>query len=418
MSNTINTATAVLKRKFAAGLSKAMYNKFPFFASIAHHEDFTGLNKQVPIQIERGQASAASAPIAIGLSATASDNYQQFLLTRNNHYTVGRLAGDAMEASKDDAGAFVRLLDNGSNQSAQGELLCNEQYAFGAGNGVLGTIASGTTTPTIILDDVLNGLSANIANFSVGQTLVAVSDKTLSPTVRTGNVTVTGINRQTGTLTVVGNWNDPGNIPGITVGDSLTRLSDNAVGGVNNVYFGALAYISGTASTLYGNPRTADVVRLCGQQLDAAGQPMEDALVTAWGMRAQQFVEPGKMVAWCNPLDMAQLLKSTDGKVQYTRIEMNSKYAAISFQGIDLMTTQGPIRLMTSPFVSRGYLYLLDLDTFAIESLGQAPHLLSYGGGEILRVASDDAVEWRFGSRLAMSNDNPSASVVIFHWGQ
>lgn len=415
----MTTAAAVFKRKYANGLPKTMYNKFPLAASMTHREDFDGDSKQVALQIERGQGSSASATIAIGLSATTSGNYQKFLLTRNNHFTVGRIAGDAMEASRNNTGAFVDLLNNESDQSSQGELLCIEQYLLGNGNGVLGTISSGSTvaSSTITLNDVVNGLSANIANFAVGQTLVAVSDTTLSPTVRSGSVVITGINRQSGTLTVSGNWNDAGNIPGISTGDSLCRLGDNAAGGVNQVFFGTAAYISGSASTLYGNPRTADTVRLCGQRLTTTGQPMEDQLITAWAMRAQQFVEEGKMVAWCNPLDMGQFLKSIGGKVEYTRVNVDSKYAAVSFQGIDLMTSQGPIRLMTSPFVSRGFLYLLDMDTFGLESLGQAPHLLSYGGGEILRVATDDAVEWRFGSRMAMSCNNPGSSVIVSSWG-
>lgn len=422
MTATLNQSTAILKRKYPNGvLPKAMYADFPFIASMTHKEDFDGENKVIALQIERGQASSASAPTAIAQSATTQGNYQRFLITRNNHYGVARIAGDALEAAKNNTGALVDLWNNETDQASAGELQCLEQYLFGTGNGVLGTISSGSTvgSSTITLSDVVNSASAAISKFALGMTVVAVSDTTLSPTLRSGNAVITGINRTAGTLTVAGNWSDPGNIPGIVAGDSLCRLGDNASSGSNNVIVGTKAYIAGgsSPSALFGLTRTTDSVRLAGQRLNAAGQPMEDMLIQAWALRAQQFRQKGKMVAWCNTLDMGQFLKSIGGKVEYTRVNVDSKVAAISFEGIDLMTSQGVIRLMDSPFIERGDLHMLYMDSFAVESLGPAPHLLNHDGPNFLRVATDDAYEVRFGSRAQLSCNNPAGSIIITSWG-
>lgn len=422
MTATLNQSTAILKRKYPNGvLPKAMYEEFPFIASMAHKEDFDGENKVIALQVERGQASSASAPLAIGQSATTQGNYQRFLITRNNHYGIARIAGDALEAAKNNTGALVDLWNNETDQASAGELQCLEQYAFGTGNAVLGTIGSTSnlSSSTIVLSDVVNGLSAAISKFALGMQLVAVSDLTLSPTVRSGYVTITGIDRDTGTLTVSGNWNDPGNIPGIQLTDSLVRRGDQATGGSNNVIMGTKGYIAGgpNPAPLFGLVRTSDVVRLAGQRIDCTGQPMEDSLITAWAKRTQQFRQKGKTVVWANTLDIGQLLKSLGGKVEYTRVNVDSKVAGVSFEAIDLMTTQGVVRLMDSPFVERGDFHMLFMDSFALESLGPAPHLLNHDGPNFLRVATDDAYEVRFGSRAQMSCNNPAGSIIGTGWG-
>jgi hypothetical protein len=159
------------------------------------------------------------------------------------------------------------------------------------------------------------------------------------------------------------------------------------------------------------------VVRLAGQRIDCQGQPMEDMLIAAWAKRSQQFRQKGKLVVWVNTLDMGQFLKSIDGKVMYTRVNVDSKIAAVAFEAVDLMTSAGPIRLMDHPFVERGDFHMLFMDSFAVESLGPAPHLLNHDGPNFLRVATDDAYEVRFGSRAQLSCNNPAGSIIGYNWG-
>lgn len=423
MTATIVTSEAILKRKYPNGvLPKAMYEETPFMASMTHIEDFDGDQKVIALQIERGQATSSLATLAIAQAATTQGNYKRFLITRNDHYGIAQITGSALEAAKNNTGALVDLWNNETNQASMGEMQCLEQYLFGTGNGVLGTIdtASNVASSTIFLNDIINGSSAAISKFALGQQLVAVDNTTLSPVIRPGFVDITGIDRDNGSLTVVGNWNDPGNIPSILSTDSLVRRGDAATLGQNNVIVGTKAYIAGGPNPppLFGLVRTTDVVRLAGQRYIANGQPMEDALVAAWAKRSQQFRGKGKMVAWCNTLDVAQLLKSLGGKVEYTRVNVDSKISAVSFEGIDLMTPNGTIRIMDHPFVERGDVHLLYMESFALQSLGPAPHLLNADGPNFLRLATDDGYQVRFGSRAQLSCNNPGASIIITGWGQ
>lgn len=422
MTATLNASAAILKRKYPNGvLPKAMYEDFPFVASMAHKEDFDGENKVIALQAERGQASSASAPLAIGISSVTQGQYFRFLITRVNHYGIARITGEALEAAKNNTGALVDLWNNETDQASAGELMNNEIYMFGDGSGTLGQVSAGSTvaSSTITLADYSNGMSADISKFALGEQLQAVSDATLSPTIRAGYVVITGIDRDTATLTVSGNWNDPGNIPAIAVSDYLVRRGDAAVSGTATVLTGDKAYIAGgpTPAALFGLTRTSDVVRLAGQRFAASGLPMEDALIAAEAKRNQQF-RSGKLVAWCNTLDLGQLKKSLGGKVTYTKVEMNSKIAGVSFQGIEFEGDRGPIKLMDSPFVSRGDVHMLMMDSFALESLGPSPHLLNHDGPNFLRVATDDAYEVRFGGRHQVSCNNPGGSIILTGWGQ
>ncbi len=423
MTATVDQSEAILKRKYPKGkLPDAMYEESPFLASLTKSEDFGGSTYTVALQVERGQAMSSSATLAIGQASTTAGSYQRFLLTRNRHFSIAQITGEDLEAAKGDENALVDMWDNETEQASMGEVQCLETYLFGTGNGVLGTVSSGSTvaSATITLSDVIGGASADISKFSLGMQVTAVSDTTLSPTIRSGFATITGIDRGAGTLTIAGNWNDPGNIPSIATGDSLTRRGDAAVAGANQVIVGTKAYIAGgpTPSVLFGLTRTSDVVRLAGQRFAAAGEPMEDVVVSMWAQRAQQFRQKGKMVMWANTLDLGSFLKSIDGKVQYTRVNMDSKVAAVSFEGIELQTSQGPIRIMDHPYVSRGDLHMLYMDSFSMKSLGPAPQLLHADGQNFLRTATDDAYQVRFGFYGQFACNNPAGSIIGTSWGQ
>lgn len=415
MTATLVQSQAILKRKYAGGaLPKNMYKKAPFIASMTHATDFNGDTYTVALQTENVQAVSTDFQTALGVSTTSQGQYFRFLLPRTNEFSLARIQGEALEATKGNDGAMVDLWDNETNGASGSLLMSSEVYAFGDGSGVLGQAASGLTTATITL-----GNAYDITKFALTMKVQAVSDATLSPTIRSGSAIITGIDRQLGTLTVSGNWNDPGNIPGITANDYLVRAGDASVAGTPKVISGTKAYIAGgpTPPVLFGLTRTTDTVRLAGQRYSAAGNPMEDSLIQAEALRNLQYTE-GSLVAWCNTVDLGTLKKSLGGKVEYTKVEMNSKIAGVSFKGIEFEGDNGPIKLMGSPFVSSGDVHMLYMDSFGIKSLGPAPKLADHDGNNFLRLASDDAYECRFVSRQQMSCNNPAASIIITGWGQ
>ncbi len=414
MTATIAASQAILKTKYPDGkLPTSQYKQAPFVASMGKKEDFDGNNKVIALQTENPQGSSADFPTALG--SLAQGTYQNFLLTRVQHFGVARITGQAMKAAEKNSGALVDLWKNETDGISTTELLNLEIYAFGNGTGVLGTIASGTGGTAVTLNAV-----SDITKFALGMRLQAVSSATsLSPTLRGGFVTISSIDRVAGTLTCSsGNWSDAGNIPGIGATDSLVRMGDASVAGTSAVVTGIGQYVVGGASpgTLFSLDRNSDPARLAGNTYDATRVPYSDAVIEAESLRNLQY-KGGELVGWFNPRDIAQWKKQLSGKETFPRTEMKTTVAGVSFSAIEYAGDNGPIKLMTSPFLARNTGYLLDMDSFALESIGPAPQMLNYDGPNFLRVANDDAYEVRFGFYGNISCNKPVSSIKITNFG-
>jgi hypothetical protein len=412
MTANLTASAAILKVKYPTGaLPKAQYQKFPWVASVSKKEDFDGESRTIAIQTENPQGSSSDFPTALG--SLQQGTYKKFTLTRVQHFGVARITGQAMKAAAKDSGSLVNLWKNETDGASATEMKGQEIYCLGDGDGVLGVIASGSTGATVTL-----ATPTDIVKFDLGIRLQAVSAVGLSPTLRAGFVTVTGIDRSAGTLTVSGNWNAVGNIPGIGSTDALVRMGDNAASGVGKVVTGVGQWLVGGTSpgTLFGCVRTDDPVRLASQVYDATNVNYTDAIIEAESLRNMQYVS-GQLEMWANPRDIAQWKKQLMGKVTYERCDVKGTMAGVSFKGIAFDGDNGPINVMTSPFIGRNKAYLLAKDSFCLQSIGPAPQMLDFDNNNFLRVASDDAYEVRFGAYLQQSCDVPSASIRISNFG-
>ncbi len=412
MTASLTASAAILKVKYPTGeLPKAQYKKFPWVASVSKKTDFDGESKIIALQTENPQGS--SSDFATALGSLQQGTYNRFTLTRVQHFGVARITGQAMKAAAKDSGSLVDLWKNETDGASATEMKCLEIYCLGDGDGVLGVIASGSTGATVTL-----GTPTDIVKFDLGMRLQAVSVVGLSPTLRAGYVTITAINRNTGTLGVSGNWNAVGNIPGIGTTDALVRMGDNAASAVGRVVTGVGQWLVGGTSpgTLFGLSRDADPVRLASQVYDATNVNYTDAVIEAESLRNLQYVS-GELEMWANPRDIAQWKKQLTGKVMYERCDVKGTMAGVSFKGISIDGDNGPINVMTSPFIGRNKAYLLAKDSFCLQSLGPAPQMLDFDSNNFLRVASDDAYEVRFGMYGNQSCDSPSASIRISNFG-
>lgn len=410
---TVAASTAIMKTKYPDGrLPMAMFAKFPFLATIQKNEDFDGNDKVIALQTENPQGSSADFQTALG--SLAQGTYAKFTLTRVEHFGVARIKGQALKAAAKSTGALVDLWNRETDGINQTEGKNCEIYLHGNGSGTLGSISSGSTVASTV---VTLATTSDIVKFDLGMRLGAVSDATLSPTVRSGFVTVTSIDRVAGTLTVTGsNWST--SIVGLATGDYLVRYGDNASAGTGGVITGVRQWIAGgtTPGTLFGLSRNTDPVRLAGQSYDATGVPLEDALIEAESLRNYQG-QMSKLTAWVNPRDLSTLKKTLGGKVQYTRVNADTSVAGVSFRAIEFEGDFDTIKIMSSPFVSRNVVELLAMDDFSLDSLGPAPQMLDFDGPNFLRVASDDAYEVRFGLYGNSACKIPSGSLIMTNWG-
>ncbi len=409
MTDTLATSAAVLKRRYddSGRFPKAQYQKFPAFASLPKEENWDGDDLAIAFQIEDNQGGSSDFATALG-SLQAAD-YRRFLPQRVEYFWIARVRGHALRAAAKSSGSFVNVWTNALAGSERMIMKMWEIYSFGNGSGALGAANFSTVTATLTT-------TSQIVNFDLGARYGGQSANTLSPTVRSGYIKVTGIDRGAGTLTAATNWTT--DIVGLTNGDFLARAGDSASGGTAKVPIGRTAWVEGGSSpaALWSLTRTTDPVRMAGQNYNATGQTMNDALTEAEGLVQVQGYDLGKR-AWGNPRDMADWKKTLAGKVTYDKVDGSTSVAGVSFKAIQYDGVSGPVEFRTSPWCPRNQVFIEDPSMFVCASLGPAPHLARDDGMEAVRVANDDAIEARhrvFGNFL---HRGPSGSIRITNWG-
>jgi len=412
MTATLAASTALLKVRYPDGkLPNASYKNFKYVAQVTKNESDGSDSRALALQHEYPQGSSSLFSVALG--SLKQGTYSRFTLTRVEHFGIARIKGQALKAAEGDENALVDLWKNETDGASKTELMNHEIYAFGNGSGALGKISTGVTGTTVTLT-----VASDTARFALGMRVGAVSTNTLSPTVRTGYATITGIDRAGGTLTIAANWN--ATISGIANNDYLVRAGDEASGGTAAVIVGLGGWVVGGTSpgTLFSLNRNTDPVRLSGQSYDATGAPLEEAIQEGEALSAQQG-GTGDKVLWCHVRDFANLKKSLGTKVTYPRTTVKGTMAGVSFTGVQVEGDDGNITIITSPFIDRNTAFLLPDDAAVLYSVGPAPHLQNYDKADFLRVSGDDAQEVRFASYVqhAVKPGALGASVVFSNFG-
>ena len=412
MTATLAASTAILRVRYPDGrLPKALYEKgkYKFLGTIPKREDFTGEYRVVALQNENPQGSSQDFQTALG--SLAQGTYNRFQVQRVEHFGIARIKGQALKAAEGNEGALVDLWKNETDGISMTELMNHEIYLFGNGSGVLGRVASGQATATITLSK-----PTDASKFSLGERLNAVSDNTLSPTLRNGTATITAIDRVGGTLTVATTWT--GQITDLAASDYLVRAGDYAVAGTARVLSGFTAWVPGGTSpgTFFNLNRNTDPTRLAGQSFDASGYPLEDAFIEA-SARVNQVGAPQPTRAFAHSRRFGDMKKSLGTKVQYPRSSASSTIAGVSFSGVDIEGDEGAITVLTSPFIDVDECHLLYPEAWKLDTIGPAPHLQDYDSNNFLRVASDDAYEARFVTYGNAECNMPFANIRIVNFG-
>ncbi len=398
----VAASAAILKRRYQAGCPKTQFESFPVFDEIEKDESWTGDDNALALQGEDPQGVGTT--VANAQTAGEQGLYVRFVISRKEYFAVARIKGQALRAAKGE-GAVVDLWQNELDGIERTFLKQMEVLTFGTGNGVLATIASGGagTSWTLSVAEDVNALA-------IGMKVKLVSDTTLSPTVRATTVTITALQRATGVVTVSGAVASGAN------GDSIVRAGDEALAGAASVVTGWRQWLIGgtTPGTLAGLNRNADPVRYASQALDMTGLPMAEAIIDLESLVTIQGKTPKKKLV-CNPRDLRQVKKTLFGKAMITGGSGGSP--TIGFNGAKWAGDGGEIDVLTSPFCPKTNVFLKDMSTFKLYSAGSAPMLLDFDKLNMIRMATDDAYETRFGVYGEFGDRSPVNSARGTNWG-
>lgn len=373
-----------------------VYRDNPFLAMVPKSTDFGGKYKPIPIITGASQGRSSTFSNAQGNQSAVQ--IESFLLTRASDYSIATIDNQTMLASRTDKMAFLegsKVVIDGAIRSLTNSLA---SALFRSGTGSIGQIGSMPGSGVIVLSN-----AQDIVQFEVNMTLQSNPTDGGTPNAALGYVIA--VDRSAGSLTVSATLGGPAADPtGWAPNDYLLVQGDN-----NLKLKGLDAWLpesTPSASLFFGVDRSVDTVRLGGVRYDGSAQSIEEALIDASSLLAREGGKPD--VAIMSYASYAALEKALGSKVTYVDLQSKNVPAQIAFRGILVSGANTQIKCFPDRNCQPQTCYLLQMDTWKLECLGEAPQILRYGDGlEMLRVFNSDAGEVRCGYYAQLRTNAP-----------
>ncbi len=401
MALNLSTVDEAVKQHYKPlTVKNLVYKNNPFFAMVPKYEQFGGLN--MPIPLIYGNPQNVSATFSTAQAETSTSSLGQFLITRVSNYSVASVTGETIRATENKSDAFLRYLTmeiDGAIHSLARDISIG---LFRDGGGYLAQVGS-VSTNDITLKNV-----DEVANFEVGMTIL-FADDTGGSTNATTPTTVTAVNRSTGVVTVASGTGASADEyifrSGTQAGATLTSTSAKAVMGLD----GWLPSSAPGSTAFFGQDRSKDTERLGGIRFDGSAMPIEEALVSGAAKAARAGASPDTCLMSYE--SYINLEKSLGSRVRYD--ELKARDADVGFRTLAIQGPNGVINVVPDQNCKPDVAYILQMDTWSLNSLGGAPHILDLDGNRILRQSSADAYEIRVGFYGNLACNAPGYNVRV-----
>ena len=411
-SLTTTTADAALKQLYkSANFKESTYKRRPIIGLLPKDEGFFGRN--MPIVNHYGRPQGVSATFSDAVANTTSALLEDFLLTRVNEHSVATVAGEALDAMSNDAGSFVTAMKvqvDGALKALADRL---ETLAPRTGTGSIGVVGTyaGTPATSFTLENI-----NDVHNFEVGMSLThSVADGgALADTAAA--IVVTDVNRLTGVINtaadIAASWTT-------CTDDYVYAEGDEAASGTYKVMSGLGAWVPASdpiSTAFFGVDRTADITRLGGVRHTATGL-VKTAIMDGASITSALGGAPD--TALMHHVKYRQLCKELDSQTNYTKIpsrgNKGNDFARVSYTGVEVLTDAGPVACVAANKIPSGQIFLLEVATWILASIGPMTKFNSPDGMRILRQSSADGIEARLVFRGNMGCRQPGANCNISH---
>ena len=391
--STLNTASVVseaLKEHYKPQRVKNMvYENNPLLALMPKYEKFGGENMPIPIIVTGPQRRSANFKDA--QDNTSVSNVQQFLLTRVRDYSFAVIEHEALRASQSNADAFVRYASmeiDGAIHSLKRSLAV---AMYRDGTGAIGRQSTTASDPggakLVTLED-----KGDITNFEVGMNIVFAESTTGALLSNVGTKVIDSVDRDAGTFTVTVNLHTDAD-----AGDYIFQVGDAHAGAsykkIRGLESWCPASAPGGADSHFGVNRSVDATRLGGNRFDGSSLPIEEALIGGASRLAREGGAPDHV--FMDFESYSNLEKALGSKVQYDKVK--SSDADIGFDALVINGPRGRMKVIPDHNCQPNVAWMLQLNTWALNTLGSAPQILDADGQNMLRVSNLDAYEVRVG---------------------
>lgn len=401
----------------------------PALALLPKDESADGMGgKSFPVPLIYGNGQGRSATFANAQSNQTAPQLGEFFVTTISNYQVVTIQNQFMEATKGNIAAFMdgatMNINAGINNITND--LAHDLFNDGSGSRGSAGLGNGTQPGSGVI--VLDGAAQSV-QFEIGQTLVSYSVSGTTATQSTGANPgyVVAVDYDLGTVTVSTSQGGAGALPS----NWSTSFPYLAVQGDVNFASGGLgsslmlklagfgAWIPASApsgsDSFFGQNRSFSPSRLAGNRFNGANETIEEALIDAAALVAQNRSSAGYPdYAFVNFTSYAALIKTLGSRVQY--VDVKHDEIDISFEGIQVITAYGRITVLPDRNCAAQMCYLICMKTWKLRTLGRAPKILIYGSydsNQGLRVGTADAVEIRIGYYGNLTCNAPIANCVV-----
>ena len=379
------------------------YDDNPSLTMLPKDENATG--KYIPVPLVWALGQGGSNTFANAQGNQTPNQYAEFLITLKPNYQVQTLVQQALEASADSPGAFMKAHKSMIDGAIQNAANREASALFRTGTGSIAQVSS-TTAPAAGVITLSN--PADISQIEYNMTLQAASTDGGAPRAALGYVI--GRNVQAGTFTVSATalGGPAGSPSGWAAGDYLLVQGDS-----NAKLSGLAGWLPSVAPSAfdnwYGVNRSPDS-RLYGLYYPGAQEPIEEALIDAAMYVRREKGRPRHAIT--NYGSEAALIKAIGARREY--VDWESEDGTISFRGVKIQGPAGPIEIFADRNCQAATAWLLQMDTWKLYSLGPVPKIFKYGDGlDTLRLGNADALELRVGDYANLACQAPGWSSQV-----
>ena len=394
MALDLNTVSEALKEHYKPlRVQNMVYKDNPLFAMMPKYTKFGGENMPIPLIYANPQRRSAT--FLNGQSNDSTSALRQFVLTRVKDYSFASITGESIKATERDSDAFLRYATmevDGALHSLTRSLAIG-MYRDGTGSrGLVNATPSNSANMVITLKN-----AEDITNFEVGMIVNVFNSSGTQKTAKTSHTqdfTIDAVDRDAGTLTFTGQEYASGTGGDIAANDLIIAKGDKdlVVSGLE-AWVPTQATVDAGVPDLFGAVRSTDVTRLAGNRFDGSALPIEEALIGGASRVAREGGSPDH--CFVDYATFSNLEKALGSKVVYS--EAKARDVDIGFAGIDIRGPRGTIKVIPDQNCQPDVAWMLQLDTWSLNTLGDAPMFLDLDNNRMLRESDADAYEVRLG---------------------
>jgi hypothetical protein len=402
MSATSDNFAYLLNKMFPDGLADATYRdpRNTFLALVKKNPKAYGSSFEVALQTTLGGARSADFATAKANINTGGPSGKKMLFPYVDDFAFARVEAKDMAAAKA-AGGVVDALDHEMKMALKNIRRSLASSIAGDGTGKIGRIlAIPNTTPA---GSFSLTSARDLKHFMNGQRLVTNPTLTGSAgTQRAGTALVTKVVKSGSSAliyyTVESGWAPVANDYVFIQGDYGAKIN------------GVQAWIPVTApasgDSFGGVDRSVAPRELAGLRVDASSETtVRDALIASGAEFSEYGMNSTHIIL--APTDYTRLEKELEDSKRI--VDVTNEYN-IGLKGIEL--SDGTL-VVQDPYFPSGYAYRLNLDTWELMSMGEAPHIANEDGLKMLRVADADAFDAQLRYWANLKCTDPSDNGVI-----